>query len=162
MLLDLEQSVVSCQVFLDRATQWLYMNICSYIDNNVVQGTIMLARHDSCKAGIAIIAHIKDVPPVREFLPKDEELYDLADFFKVLGDSTRIKILYALFSAEICVQCLAELLSMSQSAVSHQLRILKQARLVKFRKEGKFMFYSLCDEHVTQLLTQGMAHLSER
>lgn len=122
----------------------------------------MLARHDSCKAGTAIIANIKDVPPVREYLPKDEELYDLADFFKVLGDSTRIKILYALFSAEICVQCLAELLSMSQSAVSHQLRILKQARLVKFRKEGKFMFYSLCDEHVTQLITQGMAHLSER
>ena len=85
----------------------------------------------------------------------------LADLFKVLGDSTRIKILFALFSSEICVQCLAELLNMNQSAVSHQLRVLKQARLVKFRKEGKFTFYSLDDEHVYQLIVQGMAHLSE-
>ena len=95
-------------------------------------------------------------------MPIDELLYDLADFFKVFGDSTRIKILYALFSSEMCVQDLAELLRMNQSAISHQLRILKQTGLVKYRKDGKHVFYSLDDDHVTQIIDQGMAHLSEK
>jgi ArsR family transcriptional regulator len=94
-------------------------------------------------------------------MPKDELLYDLADFFKVFGDSTRIKILYALFSSEMCVQDLAELLHMNQSAISHQLRTLKQSDLVKYRKDGKHVFYSLDDDHVSQIIGQGMAHLSE-
>ena len=119
-------------------------------------------HHKVCRSGLTIIANIEDVPLVQKELPKDEELYDLADFFKILGDSTRIKILCALFSSEICVQCLAELLNMSQSAISHQLRVLKHTRLVKFRKEGKFTFYSLDDEHVSQLISQSMAHLGER
>ena len=122
----------------------------------------MSDSHEICKSGIAIIANMEDVPLARKGLPKDKELYELADFFKVLGDSTRIKILFALFSSEICVQCLAELLNMSQSAVSHQLRVLKHTRLVKFRREGKFTFYSLDDDHVSQLMIQGMAHISER
>ena len=95
-------------------------------------------------------------------MPEEEVLYDLADFFKVFGDSTRIKILYALVSSDLCVQELAELLNMNQSAISHQLRILKQAHVVKYRKDGKFAFYSLDDDHVTQIVAQGMAHLSER
>ncbi|RQW06224.1 transcriptional regulator [candidate division KSB1 bacterium] len=99
---------------------------------------------------------------VMEKMPKDEMLYDLADFFKIFGDSTRIKILYALYSSEMCVQDLAEVLNMNQSAISHQLRILKQAGLVKYRKQGKYMIYSLDDEHVAQIITQGVAHLSER
>jgi ArsR family transcriptional regulator len=94
-------------------------------------------------------------------LPSDEEIYELSDFYKVLGDSTRLKILFALLSSEICVQCLAELLNMNQSAISHQLRVLKQSRLVKFRKEGKFKFYSLDDEHVSQMMVLGMSHLTE-
>ncbi|PIE31236.1 transcriptional regulator [candidate division KSB3 bacterium] len=94
-------------------------------------------------------------------MPPDERLYELADFFKVFGDSTRIKILYALFASEMCVQHLTEALGMNQSAISHQLRILKQTGLVKYRKEGKFVFYSLDDDHVTQIIGQGMAHLSE-
>ena len=122
----------------------------------------MADSHEICKSSISIIANMEDVPQVQKELPKDEELYELADFFKVLGDSTRMKILFALFSSEICVQCLAELLNMSQSAISHQLRVLKHTRLVKFRREGKFTFYSLDDEHVSQLMIQGMAHLSER
>ena len=121
----------------------------------------MTTKHDICKSGKTTIAHMADVPKVQRKLPRDEEIYELSDFFKVLGDSTRIKILLALFSSEICVQCLAEVLDMNPSAVSHQLRILKQSRLVKFRKEGKFKFYSLDDEHVYQLIVLSMSHLNE-
>ena len=103
-----------------------------------------------------------DLMTMKGQMPEEEVLYDLADFFKVFGDSTRIKILYALVSSELCVQELAELLDMNQSAISHQLRILKQAHVVKYRKDGKFTFYSLDDDHVTQIVAQGMAHLSER
>jgi ArsR family transcriptional regulator, lead/cadmium/zinc/bismuth-responsive transcriptional repressor len=103
-----------------------------------------------------------DLAAMREQMPPEEALYDLSDFFKIFGDSTRIKILYALFSAEMCVQDLAHLLNMNQSAISHQLRILKQAHVVKYRKDGKFTFYSLDDDHVTQIVSQGMSHLSER
>jgi DNA-binding transcriptional ArsR family regulator len=95
-------------------------------------------------------------------MPKNEILYDLAEFFKIFGYSTRIKIVYALLSSEMCVQDLATLLAMNQSAVSHQLRILKQAKVVKYRKEGKYALYSLDDEHVTQIVAQGIAHLSEK
>ena len=98
---------------------------------------------------------------VRMEMPQEERLYELADFFKVFGDSTRIKILYALFASEMCVQDLAEVLGMNQSAISHQLRVLKQAGLVKYHKEGKYTIYSLDDEHVSQIVGQGMAHLSE-
>ena len=99
---------------------------------------------------------------VQARMPTDETLYDLADFFKIFGDSTRIKILYALFSSEMCVHDLAVLLNMNQSAISHQLRILKQAKVVKYRKEGKYAVYSLDDNHVTQIVAQGIAHLSEK
>ena len=99
---------------------------------------------------------------IRDQMPPEEALYDLADFFKVFGDSTRIKILYALISSEMCVQDLADLLTMNQSAISHQLRVLKQAHVVKYRKDGRFALYSLDDDHVTQIVAQGMSHLSER
>jgi ArsR family transcriptional regulator len=122
----------------------------------------MTVTHEICKSGISTIAHMADITKVQKELPSDEDIYDLSDFFKVLGDSTRVKILFALFSSEICVQCLAELLNMKQSAISHQLRVLKQSRLVKYRKEGKFKFYSLDDEHVYQLMVLGMSHLTER
>ncbi len=98
---------------------------------------------------------------VKAEMPQEEKLYELADFFKVFGDSTRIKILYALFASEMCVQDLANVLNMKQSAISHQLRILKQAGLVKYAKKGKYTFYSLDDDHVTQIVGQGMAHLAE-
>ena len=98
---------------------------------------------------------------VREKMPQEEELYDLSELFKVFGDSTRIRILYVLFEAEVCVCDLAKLLGMTQSAVSHQLRILKQAHLVKSRRDGKTIFYSLADEHVRTLLEQGTEHIHE-
>ncbi|MBD5445349.1 MAG: helix-turn-helix transcriptional regulator [Lachnospiraceae bacterium] len=88
-------------------------------------------------------------------------LYDLAELFKVFGDSTRIKILYSLFENELCVYDIARLLNLSQSSVSHQLRILKTSKLVKFRREGKSIFYSLDDEHVREIISMGMEHVEE-
>ena len=98
---------------------------------------------------------------VNEKLPQEEELYDLAELFKVFGDSTRIRILYVLFEAEVCVCDLAEALNMTQSAISHQLRILKQNKLVKSRREGKSVFYSLADGHVRTIIDQGREHIEE-
>ena len=85
-------------------------------------------------------------------LPDDEILYDLAELFRVFGDSTRIKILYALFESELCVNDIAQVVGISQSAVSHQLRLLKTSKLVKFRREGKAMYYSLDDDHVRSMI----------
>ena len=94
-------------------------------------------------------------------MPAETELYDLAELFKVFGDSTRIRILFVLFEAEVCVCDLAQVLNMNQSAVSHQLKILKQSKLVKCRREGKSMFYSLADDHVRAIIAQGQEHIEE-
>ena len=94
-------------------------------------------------------------------LPDDELLYDLAELFKVFGDSTRIKILYALFESELCVCDIARLLGLTQSAISHQLRLLKSAKLVQYRREGKTVYYSLADAHVRSIVGQGMEHICE-
>ena len=96
-----------------------------------------------------------------ECMPNEELLYELADLFKVFGDTTRIKILYALMEQDLCVADLAEIIGASQSAVSHQLRTLKQARLVKFQRDGKNVIYSLSDDHVYTVLAQGMTHICE-
>lgn len=98
---------------------------------------------------------------VQEQQPDDEILYDLAELFKVFGDSTRIKILYSMFEHELCVNDIARLLNLSQSSVSHQLRILKTSKLVKFRREGKSIYYSLDDEHVRSIISMGMEHVEE-
>lgn len=98
---------------------------------------------------------------VRTELPDEDKLYDLAELFKVFGDSTRIRILFVLFEAEVCVCDLAEALNMTASAVSHQLRILKSSKLVKSRREGKSVFYSLADNHVRTIISQGMEHVEE-
>lgn len=94
-------------------------------------------------------------------MPEEDKLYDLAELFKVFGDSTRIRILYVLFEAEVCVCDLAEVLNMTQSAISHQLKILKQSKLVKSRREGKSVFYSLADGHVRTIIAQGREHIEE-
>ena len=98
---------------------------------------------------------------VNEKMPEETELYDLAELFKVFGDSTRMRILFVLFEAEVCVCDLAEALNMTQSAISHQLRILKQNKLVKSRREGKSVFYSLADDHVRTIVDQGREHIEE-
>ena len=108
-----------------------------------------------------IHAHEDIIAKVNETMPDEEILYDLAELFKIFGDSTRIKILYVLFEAEMCVCDIAQLLNMTQSAISHQLRALKQSKLVKYRREGKTVFYSLADGHVRTILDQGMEHISE-
>ena len=108
-----------------------------------------------------IYVHEEVVNQVLEVMPTDEELQSLADFFRIFGDSTRIRILYALSQSELCVCDIASLLGMGQSAISHQLRILKQMRLVKFRREGKSELYSLADGHIETILAQGMEHIGE-
>jgi ArsR family transcriptional regulator len=99
---------------------------------------------------------------VKRNMPEEERLYDLAEFFKVIGDHTRIKIICALFSTRMCVHDLAALLDMQQSAVSHQLRVLKQAGLVRCRREGKLAYYFLTDDHVKKIVDQALTHVSEK
>ena len=106
-------------------------------------------------------AHPETVERVRAALPEDDTMLDVSELFKVLGDSTRCRILFVLLVSEMCVCDLSLLLGMSVSAVSHQLRILRQARLVRYRREGKTIFYALADEHVRSLLSQGMEHVQE-
>ena len=98
---------------------------------------------------------------VDETMPEETELYDLAELFKVFGDSTRIRILFVLFEAEVCVCDLAQALNMTQSAISHQLNILKQNKLVKSRREGNSIFYSLADDHVRTIISMGREHIEE-
>lgn len=105
--------------------------------------------------------HTDRLEKVRAGLPDEDELYDLAELFKVFGDSTRIRILYVLFQSELCVCDLAEALQMTQSAISHQLKILKQAKLVTGRREGKSVFYALADDHVRSIIDQGREHIEE-
>lgn len=105
--------------------------------------------------------HTELIERVRKSGVSEERLYDLAELFKVFGDTTRIRILFALFKNEMCVCDIAELLSMTHSAISHQLRVLKQAKLVKCRKDGKTVFYSLDDSHIETIIGQGLNHVSE-
>ena len=107
------------------------------------------------------IIHKDVIEKVNKGLPADETLYDLAEFFKVFGDSTRIKIICALFESEMCVCDLAALLGVTQSAISHQLRTLKAARLVRYRREGKVVYYSLDDEHIKHIFDEGLRHITE-
>lgn len=105
--------------------------------------------------------HADKLKAVNENMPDEDEMYDLAELFKIFGDSTRIRILFVLFESEVCVCDLAEALNMNQSAVSHQLRILKQAKLVTGRREGKSVFYSLADDHVRTIIAEGREHIEE-
>lgn len=106
-------------------------------------------------------AHEDLVAQVLRHMPREEQLFELSELFKIFGDSTRIRILYCLLEHEMCVCDIACLLGMTQSAISHQLSILKKSKLVKYRRSGKTVFYSLADHHVTTILSQGMDHISE-
>ena len=98
---------------------------------------------------------------VQRAIPDEDTLYDLTELFRIFGDSTRVRILYFLFESEMCVCDIAELLGMTQSAISHQLRVLRSSKLVKFRRDGKTLYYSLADEHVCRIISQGMEHVEE-
>lgn len=105
--------------------------------------------------------HKEIVNKVNEVIPDEEVLYDVAELFKVFGDSTRVRIIFVLFESEMCVCDIAEILNMTQSAISHQLRVLRHARLVKYRREGKTVYYSLADSHVKTIFCQAMEHIME-
>ena len=107
------------------------------------------------------IIHQEKVAEVKKNIPKDVLIYDLAEFFKVFADSTRMKIIFALIENELCVCDIACVVGTTQSAISHQLRILKQSKLVKYRKEGKVVYYSLDDEHVREIFMKGREHIEE-
>ena len=109
----------------------------------------------------SIEVHQDDFATVQQRLPDEEVLYDLAELYKIFGDTTRVKLLCILFEGEMCVQHLAQLLQVSQSAVSHQLRILKGARLVKYIRDGKTVYYALADDHVREIIGCGMEHITE-
>lgn len=118
-------------------------------DNNLIESCDYLHAHNDI------------ISEVTRRMPQEDLLMDLAELFKVFGDSTRIRILYVLFVSEMCVCDIAQLLNMTQSAISHQLRILKQSRLIKARRDGKTVFYSLADEHVRTVIGMGMEHITE-
>ena len=105
--------------------------------------------------------HADILNQVHSDMPDEESLFDLSELFKLFGDSTRIRILYCLFESEMCVCDIATLLKMTQSAISHQLRLLKNSKLVKYRRSGKSVFYSLADDHVRTIINQGMEHIKE-
>ncbi len=136
---------------------------CQKIDAPILyyieSGEFMTEKEEMCCESTEV--HEELLRIVNETLPDETELYDLAELFKVFGDSTRIRILYVLFEAEVCVCDLAAALNMTQSAISHQLKILKQNRLIKSRREGKSVFYSLADDHVRAIIAQGQEHIEE-
>lgn len=108
-----------------------------------------------------VVIHKEVVENTKTKMPDDTSLNELADFFKIFGDSTRVRILWALNESEMCVCDIAALLNMSQSSISHQLRVLKQNKFVKNRRDGKVVYYSLLDEHISYILKQGLTHISE-
>jgi ArsR family transcriptional regulator len=120
-----------------------------------------IGHSKSGEACASPIIHFDIVRKAEKSLPSHEVLFDVADFFKIFGDSTRIKILWSLFFSEMCVCDMCAVLHMEQSAVSHQLRILKQSRLVKYRRDGKVVYYSLDDNHVKGIINQALEHVSE-
>ena len=132
------------------------MNKCSY---DIEKGAELMKQQETNSDFLAV--HEDVVKRVLDKQPAEEELYDLAELFKVFGDSTRIRILHALLETELCVGDMAQILNLSQSAVSHQLKILKDAKLVRFRREGKIIFYALDDEHVRNILSMGVEHVEE-
>lgn len=128
------------------------------MEENLSQQRQTTEELPSCRQ---VQVHPSLIEAAEEQMPDEEILYDLAELFKVFGDSTRIKILFVLFQSEMCVCDIAELLHMTQSAISHQLRVLKQSQLVKYRREGKTVFYALADNHVKTILGQGLDHIAE-
>lgn len=136
-----------------------HMSTYSYIKRRDGKMSINQPNMDLCNCNAV---HEDIINKVKKSMPSEKRLHDLADFFKVFGDATRIKIIYALLKEEMCVCDISMLLGMSQSAISHQLRTLRQARIVKFRKEGRTVYYSLDDEHVENIFAQGLIHINHR
>ena len=126
--------------------------------SNKITGVFMREKDEVCECEII---HEDVVKRVKATFPKDEMIFDLADFYKIFGDTTRVKILYALDKSELCVCDISALLAMSVSAVSHQLRTLRESNLVRTKRQGKVIYYSLADDHVKSILECGIDHISE-
>ena len=135
------------------------MSMYSYIKREDDKMSIKQPGTDLCSCNVM---HKNLIDKIKRTMPSEEVLYDLADFFKVFGDTTRVRIICVLLKEEMCVCDISMLLGMSQSAISHQLRILRQARIVKFRKEGRAVYYSLDDEHVKNIFEQGFIHINHK
>ena len=120
---------------------------------------VLMIKEEVCESEVI---HDEIVKKVKATFPKDEMIFDLADFYKIFGDTTRVKILYALDKSELCVCDISALLGMSVSAVSHQLRALRESDLVRTKRDGKVIYYSLADEHVKSILECGIEHISEK
>ena len=132
--------------------------IWSHADRTPIKKGKIMSEVECCDT---VEVHEDLLKIVQDTMPDEQELNDLADLFKIFGDYTRIRILFVLFESEVCVCDLAQVLNMTQSAISHQLKILKQSRLVKSRREGKSIFYSLADEHVETIIGKGREHIEE-
>ena len=124
-----------------------------------MQKEVYMSKDEVCECEVI---HEDVVKKVKTTFPKDEMIFDLADFYKIFGDTTRVKILYALDKSELCVCDISVLLGMSVSAVSHQLRVLREADLVRTKRQGKVIYYSLADEHVKSILECGLEHIKEK
>ena len=122
---------------------------------------ININKDEQAPACEYVHTHTDIIEKVTNNMPSTDDLYDLAELFKIFGDSTRIRILYVLFESEMCVCDIAQALNMTVSAISHQLRVLRSADLVRFRRDGKTVFYFLADDHVRKILGQGMEHIKE-
>jgi len=136
------------------------MNECSCIQ--LTEGKMMYRELDVEESTETRVIPEEIMEHLKSNQPDENMLFDLAELFKIFGDSTRIRIMSALFETQMCVCDIAELLKMTPSAISHQLRILRQSKLVKTRRDGKTVFYSLADEHVMQIFDQGLSHISEK
>ena len=138
------------------------MNICSYVQSYIKHcNSFKLCIFKMTEGVMAHEEHEKIVTEIKANMPETDTLFELADFFKVFGDSTRIRIMCALFECELNVCCIADIVGMEQSTVSHQLRVLRQENLVKVRREGKQSYYSLEDEHIQKIFEMGLEHILE-
>lgn len=142
------------------------MNACSYIpvkkgDYKMLKEKNKLINESCDEVCSPTVIHKEVISEVKQNMPSEEILTDVAELFKVLGDKTRTRILHALFQSEMCVCDVANLLGMTQSSISHQFRVLKQAKLVKNRKEGKVVYYSIIDDHVKDIFNQAIEHVTE-
>ncbi len=155
--------LVILKISIDKLRQQRYnehMNKCSYVER--MSNMNILKNATSVETCDSFHTHEETVDKIKANMPPDEELYDLAELYKIFGDSTRVKILCILLTDEICVCDIAALVGVSQSAISHQLRLLKQANLIKPRRDGKTVYYSLADSHVKTIINNGLEHIAEK
>ena len=146
----------------EKMVYYEHMNRCSYVKSLNLSGVEGMTIHENEQKAVPHVhEHTGDAHELKKLMPDEDKLYDLAELFKCFGDSTRIRILFALFENEMCVCDLADSLNMTQSAVSHQLKILKQMKLITNRREGKSIIYMLADTHVSSIIAQGIEHILE-